>query len=424
MLKAIKVRLYPTKDQINYINNLMGSYRFVFNHCLELKKNKYLEDNKNLGLTELGQYFHQILTKNPEYEWIKQHNTKVLKQSIINLLDSYKNFFINGNGYPKFKSKHNNLQSCRFPVDAISVENDYNSNRLTLIKQLKNIKFKCSEKYKQYLTKHKKNIKSATLVKKRSGGYYLSILIDGEISNKLPNSNKILGIDLGIKDFIVDSNGCRYENIKIIRKNEEQLKKLQRQLDKKQKDSNNRNKARIKLAKFYQKLTNKKENYLHYISNKLLNENQIIVIEDLNIKGMMKNHNLAKSISELSLGKFISMLEYKAKWYGRTIIKIDRFFASSKTCSCCGYKNNKLKLSQRNWTCNNCNTKLDRDLNAAKNILNEGIKIINDKIPIRDGKYTLGEIISVDQLSNNVDNILSMNQEIKFLINDDTKQRN
>jgi putative transposase len=424
MLKAIKVRLYPTKDQINYINNLMGSYRFVFNHCLELKKNKYLEDNKNLGLTELGQYFHQILTKNTEYEWIKQHNTKVLKQSIINLLDSYKNFFINGNGYPKFKSKHNNLQSCRFPVDAISVENDYNSNRLTLIKQLKNIKFKCSEKYKQYLTKHKKNIKSATLVKKRSGGYYLSILIDGEISNKLPNSNKILGIDLGIKDFIVDSNGCRYENIKIIRKNEEQLKKLQRQLDKKQKDSNNRNKARIKLAKFYQKLTNKKENYLHYISNKLLNENQIIVIEDLNIKGMMKNHNLAKSISELSLGKFISMLEYKAKWYGRTIIKIDRFFASSKTCSCCGYKNNKLKLSQRNWTCNNCNTKLDRDLNAAKNILNEGIKIINDKIPIRDGKYTLGEIISVDQLSNNVDNILSMNQEIKFLINDDTKQRN
>ena len=378
MLKAIKIRLYPNKSQEFYINKLLGSYRFVYNKCLELKKNKYLEDKTNIGLKEMGNYFHQDLTKNKEFEWLKEHNTHILKQSIITLLDAYKRFFVNGNGFPKFKSKHSNKLSCRFSIAAISRKNDYLSNRLTFTRQIKDIKFKTSDKYKKYLNKNKDKIKSSTLTKTKSGNYFMSILIDGDLMKTLKKPlNNIIGIDLGIKDFIVDSNGNRFENIKIKRNNEKKLKKLHRSLSNKKKGSMNRNKARIKLAKFYEKLNNIKENYLHNISNQLLNENQVIVMEDLNVSGMLKNHNLAKSIQELSLCRFKEIMAYKSGWYERDLIQIDQWFPSSKLCSNCGWKNSKLELKDREWVCKNCGTKHDRDLNAAINILNEGNKIMN-----------------------------------------------
>ncbi len=389
MLRAIKIRLYPNKTQEEYINSLLGSYRFVYNQCLNIKKEKYVNESKNYGLKDLGNFFHQELTKNENYNWLKEHNTKVLKQSIINLLDSYKRFFVNGNGFPKFKSKHDNNQSCRFPSEAISKRNDYLSNKLTLTKELKDIKFKCSDKYKKYLDKYKNNIKSATLNKTKSGNYYLSILVDGDLI-KSPNSpiNVFIGIDLGIKDFIVTSEGETFDNIKIKRNNENKLIKLHRELSRKQKGSSNRNKVKIKLAKAYEKLNNIKENYLHHVTNHLLNENQVIVMEDLNIKGMMKNHNLAKAIQELSLYRFKEILKYKAKWYGNDIVLVDKFSPSSKLCSDCGEKNVELKLNHRTWTCKSCSTTHDRDLNAAINILNEGKRILNNKIPTRCGELT------------------------------------
>ncbi len=403
MLRAIKIRLYPNKNQEEYISSLLGSYRFVYNQCLALKKEKYIEEGKNYGLKELGNFFHQDLTKDENYTWLRDYNTKVLKQSVINLLDSYKRFFVNGNGFPKFKSKHDNQQSCRFPSEAISKKNDYESNRISLTNNIKNIKFKCSDKYKSYLNKHKSNIKSATLTRTKSGKYFLSILVDGDLMKpKSKPTNDFIGLDLGIKDFIVDSNGNSVDNIKIKRNNQKKLVKLHRELSRKQKGGSNRNKAKIKLAKLYEKLNNKKENYLHHITNQLLDENQVIVIEDLNVKGMMKNHNLARSIQELSLYRFKEMLKYKVEWYGNHIVEIDRFYPSSKLCSCCGHKNTELKLSNREWICSECETKHDRDKNAATNILNEGKRILNNKIPIRCGKLTPLETsgYTVDELGN------------------------
>jgi putative transposase len=377
MLKAIKVRLYPNKEQEIYINKLLGSYRFVYNQCLALKKNTYIESKTNIGLKELGNYFHQDLTKKPEYQWLNEHNTKVLKQSVINLLDSYKRFFVNGNGFPKFKSKHDNNQSCRFPVEAISRKNNYLTNRLSLTSQIKDVKFKCSDEYHNFLNEYKSGIKSATLSKTKSGKFFLSILVEHNEIKGLPKTNNVIGIDLGIKDFVITSEGEAFENIKIKRNNQKKLNKLHKQLSKKQKGSKNRNKARIKLAKYYEKLNNQKENYLHQVTNSLLNENQVIVIEDLNVNGMIKNHKLAKSIQELSLYKFKSILKYKAEWYNRDIIEIDRYFPSSKLCNVCNYKNNDLSLSDRTWKCPECGTEHDRDLNAALNIKNKGLKILS-----------------------------------------------
>jgi len=393
MIKAVKIKLYPTTQQKSYLGNLFGSCRFVYNQCLSYKKECYEKDKTNIGLVELGKYFHHNLTKNPDYQWLNEHNTKVLKENIFNLLAAYRNFYNTGKGFPKFKSKHDNKQSCKFDVQAISSKNIYTDNRITLTKQLKNIKFKTSDKYKGILERNKNNIKSATLSKNCSGNYFLSILIESDEIKTLPKAtNDIIGIDLGIKDFVIDSNGNKYENIKSIRNNQKRISKLQRSMSRKQKGSNNRNKDRIKLAKFHERITNIKENYLHEVSNKLINENQVIVMENLNVNGMLKNHHLAKSIQELSLNRFKTMLTYKTEWTGRILIEVDRFFPSSKLCNCCGYKNVELTLKDREWLCPECNTLHDRDLNAAINIMNEGKRIIlKDKIPNSIGELTLME---------------------------------
>ena len=387
MLRAVKLRLYPNKEQEIYINKLLGSYRFVYNQCLDKKINDFKEFKFSHNLSSLGKFFHNDLTKNPEFEWLKEHNTKILKQSLIDMLDAYSRFFKQDSGFPKFKSKHDK-QSCRFPIDAISKVQDFSKSKINLIRQLKNLKFKTSDKYINYLVKNQNKIKSATLSKDKSNKFYLSILIDGDLLKTLNEpSNFSIGIDLGIKDFIITSKNQTFKNIKTIRNNQKKLSYLQRQHSRKKKGSKNKEKARLKLAKYHQKLVNIKENYLHLISNTLLNENQVICMENLNVKGLLKNHNLAKSIQELSLYRFETILKYKSLWYNRQVINIDRFYPSSKTCSDCGYINHELKLSDREWICPDCGVVHDRDLNAAINIEQEGLKIyLKSKIPIRDGK--------------------------------------
>ena len=396
MLRTVKIRLYPTTIQQDYINQLLGCYRLVYNKCLDKKKTSYINDKSNLTLTHLGHYFHNELTKDVDYQFLTEHNTKVLKQSILTMLESYKNFFVNGSGFPKFKSKHDNKQSCRFPEEAISSNNDYSSGKLTLTKSLKNVKFRCSDEYKVYLNKYKSGIKSATLTKTKSGNYFLSVLIDGELEKQSKPINDTIGIDLGIKDFIVCSDGKTFDNIKIKRNNEKKLVKLNRQLSKKTNGSKNKNKCRKKLAKYHEHLNNIKENYLHQVSNQLINENQVISMENLSVKSMMSNHKLSRSIQELSLNRFKNIMLYKANWYGRYVVEVDRWFPSSKLCNVCGYKNTELTLSDREWICPDCKTNHNRDLNAAINIKKEGLKIIGElysplkiKIGSRSTEFTL-----------------------------------
>ena len=413
MFKSIKIRLYPTIDQQTVINQLLGSCRFTYNYCLNKKIEAYSIDKTSLSLTDLNRLI--IGLKNTEeYSWLKEPNSKVIQQTLINLETAYKNFFRNKKGFPKFKSRKDG-DSCRFPIDAIS---NINGNRINLTKKINNILFKCSERDEKYLNKKQEWIKSATLSKTRSGDYILSILIDYNVVKSLPITTNSVGLDLGIKDFVITSEGETYDNLKLTRNNALKLAKLQRQLSKKQKGSENRNKARIKLAKYYEKLTNKKQYYLHNIVNQLLNENQVIVIEDLNVMGMMKNHKLARSIQDLSIGEFVRILEYKAKWYGKEVIKIDRFFPSSKLCSSCGYKNNNLKLKDREWICPSCGVTHNRDYNASLNILTEGLKI---KIGLSKPEFKLAEHPTMDDKDENPlksSGVMKQENQVVRLINE------
>ena len=392
-MKAIKIKLYLNHQQASYVNNLLGCTRFVYNNCLDFKIQKYNENKNSVSFGELGKHLTNLKS---EYIWLKDVHSKVLQQSIIDLEYSYKNFFKNGMGFPNFKKK-SQKQSCRFPVDAIS---GVKGNRINLIRQLKDIHYKCSRRDEKLLNKYQDLIKSATLSKSKLGNYNLSILIDIKSIKHLPKTDKVIGLDLGIKDFIVTSDNKSFENLKLIRTNQKKLSKLHRNLSRKENKSNNKNKSRIKLAKFHEKLNNIKDNYLHHITNQLLSENQVIVIEDLNVSGMLKNHCLAKSIQELSLHRFKLLLTYKTDWYGRDLIKIDRFFPSSKKCSCCGYKKVDLTLKDRTFKCPSCDVSIDRDYNAAINIRDEGIRLFKIKIGLSSPEltsmdssgYTLGEV--------------------------------
>lgn len=409
MLRAVKIRLYPNKEQATMINKLLGCYRVVYNQCLNRKIESYNNDGVSENFSTLGHFVHHELLKDDNFIWLREQNTKVLKQAVKDMLIAYKNFFERHTGYPKFKSKHDNKQSCRFEIGAISKRNDYTTYKISLA-NIRNVKFKCNEKYAQYLQKHHDNIRQATLTRLPCGEYYLSILVDGDLTHKVKETNSAVGIDLGIKDFVITSDGEVFDNLHFKKLETQKIKRLQRQLSKKQKGSNNRNKARIKLAKLYKKINDKKQYYLHIVSNSLIDENQVICMEDLNVKGMVKNHNLAESISEMNFGEFRRMLEYKASWYNRKIVFIDRFYPSSKTCNNCGYVNKQLTLNDREWICPQCGKVISRDYNAALNILDEGMRIIGCSTT----EFTLVENPTMDDPIGN--NLLkssgSMKQEV------------
>ena len=383
MLKAIKIRIYPDNVQKEFISKQLGCCRKVYNLLLDYRKTEWEQNHKSIGLKELGKYLTD-LKKQDDYSYLNEVHSKVLQQSMQDLNLAYNNFFNSLKtckpvGYPKFKTKHDNRQSCRFPVDIFNRKdykcNKIKGNRITLIKQLSNIHFKCSRKDEKYLNKNQQFIRSATLTKTCTEKYFLSILIDYQII-KYEQLDTVIGLDLGIKDFIVDSNGNRYENMHFYKNKEKRIKFLNKCLSRKQKVSKNRNKVRLKLAKLHEKISNQRNHYLHQITSMLINENQVICIEDLNVKGMIQNHKLAKTIQELSLYEFRRQLEYKCRFYGRQLIIIDRFYPSSKTCNYCGYINKSLKLSEREWICPECGHIIDRDYNAALNILDEGLKQI------------------------------------------------
>ena len=268
-------------------------------------------------------------------------------------------------------------------MEAISKRNKFNDRKITLTKTLKDIKFRCSDLYFKRLQIYKEKIRSATLSKTKSGNYFLSILVEvpQEEVIKFRATNKHVGIDLGVKDFVITSDGEVFENRHFFKKQENKIAKLQRQLSKKQKGSNNRSKQRVRMAKAFEKLTYQKDAYIHSVVNELLTYYDTIFMEDLNVQGMLKNHKLAKAIQEIGFYKFKQILVDKARNNYKQVVFVDKFYPSSKTCSYCGYKKQDLKLSDRFWVCPECGKHHDRDINAAINILHEGKRIENNRCP-------------------------------------------
>ena len=376
MLRAVKLRLYPNKTQEKEFNKILGCYRFVYNHMLARKQEAYNTDKTNIGLTELSKYFHHELIKDEQYQWLKEQNTKVMQQSIRQMLTAYDKFFKERKGFPKFKSKRDK-QSALFPIGAISKKNTFDTRKISLTTKLKNISFRCSDLYHKRLQKYNDNIRSATLSKTKSGCYLLSILInmnDDEFA-KFKKTNRDVGIDLGVKDFVITSDEEVFENKQFYKKDEKRLTKLQRQLSKKRKGSSNFHKQCKRIAKVFNTITNKKENYIHSVVNELLSHYDTIYMEDLNTSGMLKNHKLAKAIQEVGFFKFKTTLQNKALQNDKKVVLIGRYYPSSKTCSKCSYINNELTLNNRHWQCPNCGSYHDRDKNAALNILYEGRRI-------------------------------------------------
>ena len=381
MLKAFKYKISPTNEQAELINKHIGSARFVFNLALECKQMAYAGSKVNLSCFDLVKQLPEL---KKECEWLKEVNSQSLQQSIVNLDVAFTKFFKGQADFPNFKKKSTAKQSFNIPQNVI-LKND----KLIIPKFKKGIDIVLHRETKGA-------IRQATISRTPTGKYFVSILVDTntEMPIKAPiTESTTIGIDLGIKDFAITSDGEVFDNPKFLRKAQSKLKYVQRKYSK---TKGKRTKQR--LALLHEKVVNKRKDFLHKVSTKLIRENQTIALETLAVKNMVKNHNLAQAINDVSWSTFVSMLEYKADWYGKNILRIGRFAPSSKTCNCCGYINKELTLKDREWTCPKCNSVLDRDVNASINIKSFALKNIlsgehrlksQDELPTLVGVMTL-----------------------------------
>lgn len=367
MLTATKIRIYPNAVQADKLAKAFGCARWYWNNSLAETQKVYQETGKGLGQYQLNARLPQLKS---EIEWLGETHSQVLQSVSLHLSRAFVNFFERRAKYPQFKSKHRK-QSIQYPqgvkvVDACKVY-------LPKIGHVKAIV-------------HRElagSIKTVTVSKDPSGKYFASILCENLVA--MPDislNGKILGIDVGLTDLAVTSDGSKFANPKHVLKAQKNLAKKQQHLSRKAKGSNTRNKARLLVAKAHERVANARQDYLHKLSTRLVNENQVIAVEDLHVKGMMKNHNLARAIGDAGWGSFTNMLKYKTARQGKGYIEVNRFFASSKTCSCCMHAQAKMPLEIRMWTCDQCGAKHDRDINAAINIRNEAQRMITAGIVV------------------------------------------
>jgi len=358
--KAFKYRIYPTKEQEILISKHIGSSRFIFNWALAKKIEVYQKENKSISRFDLQKEL-PTMKKSDDFSWLKEVNSQSLQASLENLDKAYTKFFRDKKGFPKFKAKHRSRKSFSIPQ---STKVDFKCSRMFVPKFKGGIKVKFHREFQGV-------IKTSTISQNASGKYFVSILVetdDIEIKKSKPNIKNAIGLDLGIKTFAVLSDGTEIQSPKHLKNNLERLKVLQKRASKKQKGSSNRRKANKRVALLHERITNRRSDFLHKTTIKLIRENQTICLETLKVSNMIKNHNLAQAISDVSWSKFNEMINYKSDWYGVNILRIGQFEPSSKMCSC-GVINKELKLSDRVWTCKSCNTTHDRDLLASQNIL-------------------------------------------------------
>ena len=374
--KAYKYRIYPSTEQKEFFAKCFGCVRFFYNKSLSDVNDIYKTTGKFKNITPTSY--------KEDYPFLKEVDSLALSNAQLNRNTAFKAFFSHRSSFPKFKSKRNDQSYTTNNQGSVKISDN---NRYISIPKCQRIRIKMHRLFEGI-------IKSITVSRTTDNKYYMSLLVETEVEALEP-VKKMIGLDLGIKDLIVDSDGKKYKNHKYLTKSQSKLAKEQRKLSRMVKGSHNRNKQRIKIAKIHKKIQNQRNDYLHKLSRKIIDENQVIALEDLKVKDMEQNNKLARNISDASWSRLVTMLIYKANWYGRTIVEVPKDYPSSQLCHACGYKNSITKdLTIRKWTCPKCGSIHDRDINAARNILSKGIKILTKDGTHPDSLFMLGSLES------------------------------